>query len=498
MTDAKVELVDTTLRDGAQSLWASAMRSDIIAEVGPLLDEAGFLAVEVPMSPTFFKKFVRDLREDPWEMARVIARTMPHAVKATMAGDTMDHFGPLPPREIIQRFYGRLAEIGALNRVQLICNTTDQIRTSFPWLIPFFRSVGLKVVVALAYTLSPRHDDRYYADKARSVLPFQPDAIYLKDPGGLLTPERIRTLYPAVKNAAAGVPVEVHTHCTAGMGDAVYVEALKAGADTVHTGIPPLANGSAQPSVFALLHNLEYLGRRAAVDLERVEAVARRLSAIAQREGWPQGTVHPYDYGQYVHQVPGGVISNLRHQLAELGLQARIPEVLEEAVRVRAELGYPIMITPYSQFVVTQAAINVAVGTRWKVVIDACIRFALGLYGEDSGYTFMDPSVRDKILALPRARELQAEPQRATEPPSVDQLRAQLGGPDLSDEEFLLRYLMKGDKEIQAMRAAQTAPMIRPGPLVRLVETFSAGSGIGYLRLEQKGDRLVLARLWQP
>ncbi|MBX5467262.1 MAG: hypothetical protein K6U14_07190 [Firmicutes bacterium] len=494
-----VRFVDTTLRDGAQSLWASQMRTGIIEAVGPLLDEAGYLAVEVPMNPTFFKKFVRDMKEDPWQMARVIAEVMPKSLKACMAGHTIDAFGPPPPPEMVQLFYGRLAQIGALNRVQVMSNTAGQIPTVFPWLIPFFKSVGFKVMMALAFTISPRHTDAYYAAKAREVAAFGPDGIYLKDQGGLLTPERVRTLLPAIMENAGGLPVEVHTHGTAGMSDAVYVEALKAGARVVHTGIPPLARGAAQPAIFDVLENLAYLGLEGQVDLERVREVSRRLYAIAEEEGWPAGTTLAYDYGQYVHQVPGGVISNLRHQLAELGLQDRIREVLEEAARIRAELGYPIMITPHSQFVVTQAAINVAVGERWKVVIDELILFAQGAFGEDSGYPWMDENLREKLLGLPRAKELQDHAQRAPKA-SVRALREELGGPDLSDEEFLLRYLMKGDREIRAMRAAgppKRYRLLQPGPLVHLVETLSQAGEIGYVRVENHGDVVVLARSGQ-
>ncbi|MBX5467726.1 MAG: hypothetical protein K6U14_09595, partial [Firmicutes bacterium] len=194
MSSDALELVDTTLRDGAQSLWASEMRTGIIEAVGPDLDRAGFAAVEVPMNPIYFKKFIRDVKEDPWEMARVIVEVLPHSVKACMAGPIIDPFGPPPPQVAVELFYRRLIERGALNRVQLVANTYDQIARAFPWMIPFYKSLGVQVAVALAYTLSPRHTDAYYAEKARQVLAFAPDAVYLKDQGGLLTPERVRTL----------------------------------------------------------------------------------------------------------------------------------------------------------------------------------------------------------------------------------------------------------------------------------------------------------------
>ena len=137
-----------------------------------------------------------------------------------------------------------------------------------------------------------------------------------------------------------------------------------------------------------------------------VEEVARQLTAIAEHENLPIGVPLEYDCAQYIHQVPGGVISNLVHQLAEMRMQHRLSEVLEESVNVRKDLGYPIMITPLSQFVVTQAAINVAVGERYKHVIDELILFAQGAYGEDSGYTVMDQNLKDRLLNTHRAAEL--------------------------------------------------------------------------------------------
>ncbi len=142
----------------------------------------------------------------------------------------------------------------------------------------------------------------------------------------------------------------------------------------------------------------------------RTSSCSRRcrsgLTRIAQRADMPLGEPLRFDEAQYEHQIPGGVISNLRFQLEEIGLTHRFDEVLAEAVRVREDLGYPIMITPYSQYVATQAAINVATGERYKVVIDELIRFAQGIFGEDSGYTWMDQNLKDRFLSLPRAAEL--------------------------------------------------------------------------------------------
>src|SRR3972149_501656 len=143
--------------------------------------------------------------------------------------------------------------------------------------------------------------------------------------------------------------------------------------------------------------------------------------------------------------MPGGVISNLTHQLAQLRIDHRLNEVLEESVQVRKDLGYPIMVTPHSQFVSTQAAINVATGGRYKHVIDELILFAQGVYSEDSGYTWMDQNLKDRLLGMPRARELAAR--QRPDDISMSELREKFGGPGVSDEEFLLRYVVKGEQE---------------------------------------------------
>lgn len=491
-----IRLVDTTFRDGSQSLWASGMRTGMMEAVAGAMDRAGFDVVEVPLIGVYFKKFVRDLKEDPWEMARMLAVKMPNTVKSCMAGAIIHPFEPPPPRSIIELFYSRLTEIGALNRAQMTCNTYGQIKGTFPWTIPLFRKLGLQIALALSYTISPRHTDEYYAQKTREILPFNPDVIYLKDQGGLLTVDRVRTLLPVIVENANGVPVELHSHCTTGLADLVYMEALKLGVRTLHTAVPPLANGSGQPSVFSVTRNARLLGYSSRVREEVLRPVAERLTAIAKQEQLPIGAPLEYDYAQYIHQVPGGVISNLRHQLAELRILHRLDEVLEESVRVRKDFGYPIMITPHSQFVVTQSAINVATGERYKHVIDELILFALGAYGEDSGYTWMDENLKDKLLGTNRAKELAAR-QRLDVP--MQEIRDKLGGPGVSDEELLLRYIMKGEDEIAAMRAA--GPHKRyfgaAMPLRTLIEELGKHRQVRYVHV-QRGDNSLLLRNQSP
>ena len=489
-----VRFLDTTFRDGSQSLWASGMRSGMIEAVAQDMDRAGFDVIEVPVTGLYMKKFIRDLKENPWDFARMVARRMPNTVKSCMGNAGIHPFEAPPARAIVELYYSHLVETGALNRIQTSSNTFGQIKNEFPWSIPIFRNLGLQVALALSYTISPRHSDEYYAQKTREILPFRPDVIYLKDQGGLLTVDRLRALLPVIVQNANGTPVELHSHATTGMAPLVYLEALRLGVPTLHTAVPPLAEGSSQPSVLSVARNARLMGHSVKLDEKLLRSVAERLTAIARQENLPVGAPLEYDHAQYVHQVPGGVISHLRRQLAELGMQQRLDQVLEESVQVRKDLGYPIMITPHSQFVCAQAAINVASGERYKLVIDELILFAQGVYGEDSGYTWMDQELKDRLLGTRRAEELRARAGRQHEEIPLKQIREQLGGPGVSDEEFLLRYIMKGEQEVAAMHAAGPPKQYCTSamPLLTLLQALGRHKNVRYVRVQRGADTLVL------
>jgi oxaloacetate decarboxylase alpha subunit len=272
-----------------------------------------------------------------------------------------------------------------------------------------------------------------------------------------------------------------------------YLEAVGLGVHTLHTAVPPLANGSSQPSIFNVANNLLLMGHAPHIDLGILAPVSERLTAIARMEGLPIGAPLEYDYAQTLHQIPGGVISNLVHQLAELRIQHRLDEVLEEVIVMQKELGYPIMITPYSQFVVTQAAINVATGERYKSIIDPIYLFAMGTYGEDSGYMWMDQNLKDRVLASPRAREL------ANRPPvdqTMQQIQQNFGATGLSDEEFLLRYIMLGDEDLRAMRAAGPPKQFFNAdmPLLTLLKEMDKQKHVRHIHLQRSGETLTLHR----
>jgi len=246
-----VRILDTTFRDGAQSLWAMAIRHGMMEPVAADMDNAGFAVIEVPANAIHFKKYIRDMKENPFDVMRMLARKMPRTTKSAMGGNmNLNPFGtPTPP--VLGALYQKtLFDIGVLQRIQTACNTGDQLKRQLPTLMPFAKGIGYKVALAISYSISPRHTDELYAERARGAAALKPDSIYLKDQGGLLTVDRLRTLIPIIMKEAGDIPVELHSHCTTGLAPLVYAEALKLGVKTLHCGIPPLADGSAQPSVW--------------------------------------------------------------------------------------------------------------------------------------------------------------------------------------------------------------------------------------------------------
>jgi oxaloacetate decarboxylase alpha subunit len=480
-----VHFVDTTIRDGPQSLWASRMSTGMILPIVGNLDAAGFQAVEI-MTGVQLKKAVSELREDPWDLCRRVAAGMTRTPLRFNAG-RVNPFGFEPP-EIYQLFVDSMA-----------ANGVKQARISEPWndlpgwtrRLGCARKAGATAIINLIYSISPRHTDDYYAERTRQAVSLAPDRLCLKDPSGLLTPDRVRTLVPVILANSADIEVEFHGHCSTGLGPLSALEAVKQGIRIVNTGIPPLANSTALPSLFNVAHNLRTLGYATDINEDLLRPVEKHFSIIAKREGLPIGAPAEYDAAQYQHQVPGGMISNLLHQLQQVGQGDRLDEALEETIRVRAEFGYPIMVTPLSQFVGSQAAINMIVGERYREVTDQVIRYALGQHGEEA-IELMDHDVRAKILDRPRTREIVATDRPL---PTLAEVRRELGGPGVADDELLLRWLLSKE-DIAAMRAAKPPrPYITERhPIVSLLAAVAERTELGAIEISRPGFSLSLRR----
>ncbi|MBI2317689.1 MAG: biotin carboxyl carrier protein [Betaproteobacteria bacterium] len=481
----EVKFVDTTLRDGHSCLWAKSMRTGMMLPVAAAIDRAGFQAFEI-ISNTNPKKMVRDLREDPWELLDLIRERMPNTPMRVICGRHVQAF-QLTPRAIDELWYERLAAHGVRQ-----ARISDSSNTAAGWRahVGYARRVGIDPVVNLIYSLAPKYSDAYYAQRARQAAALDVLRICLKDPGGLLTPERIRTLVPVILHNTGGKEVELHTHCNTGLGPQCAVEAIKFGIGYINTAIPPLADANSNPSVFNVAMNARALGYRTAIDEEALKAVERHFAAIARAEGLPTGAPSPYDIGPHVHQIPGGMVSNLRHQLASARLEHKLDEVVAEIGRVRMDFGCPIMVTPYAQFVGVQATMNVILGERYQQASDEVIQFALGLWGEEESAS-MDANVRDRILELPRAKELARwQPPE----PTLKEFRNMYGGPGVSDDELLLRYLA-GEDQVAAMRAAGPFKQYSPADgqgLVSLIEDLTRRRKIGYIQVQKDAMSLTL------
>lgn len=442
----EIRFVDTTLRDGHASLWAERMRTGMMLAVAPEMDRAGFVAMEV-IATSHFKKCVRELREDPWERLQLLSEVLQQTPMAALAGNPAPGFAASPSC-MVELYIQRLVAHG-VRRLHLMDASNDISGRIRPKVV-MAHECGAEVMIGLVFSESPRHSDAYYVAKAAEAVAAGADVVYLKDPGGLLTPQRVTSLVPLLLQQLDGIPLELHTHCTTGLGPASTMAAVEAGIRTVHTAIPPLANGASQPSIFSVAHNVRSLGLRAALDEEPLTGVAERLRAMARRDQLPEGQPLDYDRAQYDHQVPGGVISNLRHQLSQIGMLDRLPEVLEETVRVREDLGYPIMVTPFSQFVVSQAAINVFGDERYRTITDEVIKYVLGFMGREASEAVAD-ELRDRVTSYPRTREL-----RDWQPsdPSLREVRESLDATGMSDDDLLLRFMVGDPAEVTRMKEA--------------------------------------------
>ena len=480
-----IRFVDTTLRDGHQSLWAENMTTAMMLPIAKKIDDAGFEGIEL-ISGSHLKKTVRELKEDPWERVRLVAKEITKTPLRVIAGrvNTFEYNPPSMYWLFIERMFA---------------NGIREARISDEWNDPEgwkFRvgvchAVGMRTILNLIYSVSPKHSDEYYAERTHQAASLEPYRLCLKDPGGLLTPERMETLVPIIFKNANGIPVELHTHCTTGLGPLCCIKGMDLGIRSINTALPPLADDSSNPSLFNVAKNARALGYATAIDEEILKPVSRHFNAIAKREGFTIGAPVEYEYAQYQHQVPGGMLSNLRFQLRKVGMEHKYTQALEESIRVRAEFGYPIMVTPLSQFVGSQAAINVIVGERYKEVTDQVIRYALGHFGEEA-VTAMDQDVRAKILDRPRAKEIMAQPR---EHPTLADMRRNLGGADVSDEELLLRWLLTKD-DIAAMRAAGPAKeyVTTRHPLVRLMAELTANADCNLIQVSKPGFALTLER----
>jgi oxaloacetate decarboxylase alpha subunit len=480
---APIEIVDTTTRDGNQSLWgATGLTTPDVVSIAPTFDRVGHRALDFTTS-THMAVSVRYHHEDPWERIRLTSAAMPRTM-LTFLTTGMRFISWEPAEEDVIRLALRLVIRNGIRRVQVAEPMNDPV--ALAQIARIARQEGAEeVVIGLTYSVSEVHDDEHYATRAAAVAAMPDvDRLYLKDPGGLLTVDRVRELAPLFVGAFAGRPVELHSHCTIGLAPLAYLEGCRLGFGTLHTAVAPLGNGTSQPATETTLRNLEASGLSHSLDVEALAAVSDHFRALAIERGLPLGAPAEFDAGYYHHQLPGGVVTTMRRQLEEMRRPELFDESIEEIGRVRADFGYPIVVTPYAQFLVTQAVMNVMAvhrgAERYADVPDEVVRYFLGHFGTPPAPP--DPGVADRVLSLPHAAEL-----RRVAPLALEGARRRFGA-RISDEELLLRLTMPAE-QVDAM--VRGAPAARPGsrrsPLVKLLEEIARRPAITDLSLV-KGD----------
>jgi oxaloacetate decarboxylase alpha subunit len=485
---SRVELVDVSIRDGNQCLWgAVALDTAQVLSIAPVLDRIGFRALDFTSS-THMGIAVRHQRENPWERIRLTHAAMPNTPLQFIGTGLRFISWDLAPPDFMQLVYDRLvangierfAAMDPMNDAAAILQSAGMIR----------KAGGTEIVAALTFTLSAVHDDEFYAALAGELAQSPHlDRLYVKDPSGLLTAERARTLIPALRARMGSMPLELHSHCTIGLSAHSYMVAAELGTEVLQVALGPLANGSSLPDAQRVLANLREMGHTVDLDDRLLGVAAGYFTRLSRVENLPAGQPQDYDAAYLRHQLAGGVVSTTRRQLAELSLEHRFDDLIQEVIRVRAELGYPIMVTPFPQMVCSQALFNLIGRERYANLPDQVIRYALGKFGRPS--VPLDPNVLDRVMSHARTREIERE----GAPPDLLDLRRRFAA-GLSDDEFLLRATMP-PQQVDAMVAAGPAarhynPFARP--ILKLLRELGGRPRLDDLVVEKPHFRLSLHR----
>jgi oxaloacetate decarboxylase alpha subunit len=380
MRARQVRITDTTLRDGQQSLWATRMRTPDMLPVLETMDDIGFHSLECWGGATF-DAALRFLDEDPWERLRLIKK---HVVRTPLQmllrGQNIvgyRHYGD----DIVRRFVYKAAENGM--DIFRVFDALNDIR-NFETAAAAIKETGKHFQGAVVYTISPVHSLGHYVEVARKLVDMGADSICIKDMAALLSPYYAEQLIGRLK-AAIDVPIQLHCHYIGGLAPMTYLKAVEAGVDVIDTATVPLAFGNSQPATEMVVTALIGTPYDTELDLEKLFTIAKYFEQVRLDTGHDRGVTSLTHMQVYSHQVPGGMISNLESQLKEQDALDRLPEVLQEIPIVRAEVGFPPLVTPMSQIVGTQAVLNVLSGRRWHIVPDEMKAYLRGKYGAAPG-----------------------------------------------------------------------------------------------------------------
>lgn len=386
-----LKLTDTTLRDGHQSLWATRMRTEDMLPILEKLDEVGYHSLEVWGGATF-DVCMRYLGEDPWERLRILRQRIKKTkLQMLLRGQSLVGYQHYPD-DVVKAFIRKAVDNG-IDIIRIFDALNDLRNMEVP--IEAAKQAGAHAQGTVVYTISPVHTLEHYVDTALHLEQMGVDSICIKDMAGLLSPHVAYELVSLLKQKVR-VPIQLHSHYVGGLAVGAYLEAAKAGVDVVDTASVPLAFGSSQPPVETVVRALQGTPYDTGLNLAQLFEIAQYFDELRKELGFERGVTRISDMQVFEHQVPGGMISNLVSQLKEQKALHRLGEVLAEIPRVRAELGYPPLVTPTSQIVGTQAVLNVLTGQRYKLVPGEVKAYVKGAYGKPPAP--IDENIRRLII----------------------------------------------------------------------------------------------------
>lgn len=390
----KIQFTETVLRDGQQSQIATRMSTAQMLPIVKTMDEAGFHALEMWGGATF-DSCLRFLNEDPWERLRLIRQEVKQTkLQMLLRGQNLLGYKNYAD-DVVKAFVEKSIANGIdIIRVFDALNDSRNLITA----IEATKEAGGHCQAAISYTTSEIHTVDYFVDLAKELASLGADSLCIKDMAGVLLPETGFELVSRIKDAVT-LPLEVHTHATSGIAEMTYLKVAEAGADIIDTAISSFSGGTSQPATEAMNFALENLGYDTGLKMDKVAEIAEYFNPLRdefRNEGLLNPKVKDTEPKTLIYQVPGGMLSNLLSQLKEQGLADRYEEVLAEVPKVRADLGYPPLVTPLSQMVGTQALMNVISGERYKLVPSEIKDYVRGLYGRSP--VAITPEIRHLII----------------------------------------------------------------------------------------------------
>lgn len=374
-----VKVVETGLRDGHQSLFATRMNTEEVLLALKELDQVGYHAIEIWGGATF-DSCLRFLNEDPWERLRLAKKVCKKTkLQMLLRGQNIlgyRHYAD----DIVEKFVEKSIKNG-IDIIRLF-DALNDIR-NLECAVKATKKYHGECQIALSYTTSPVHTVQYYVELAKKIEKMGADSICIKDMAGVLLPMAAFELISALKQNTK-LPIELHSHCTGGLCEMAYLKAIEAGVDIVDCAISPLSGGTSQPCTESLNFALQGTQYDPKLNVEMLDIAATKLASVKAKylaNGLLSTKVLSTSPNVVKYQIPGGMLSNLIDQLKKQDASDRLDEVLTEVPNVRKDLGYPPLVTPLSQMVGTQAVLNVLSGERYKIVPKEINEYLLGRYG---------------------------------------------------------------------------------------------------------------------